>query len=231
LTHARYRLIEKFTFEYSKSKFWAKRSREVYPVESELNVFDEVTLEYILPGCCKDRDQDLLEKQKDGFVVLVVAKDGSSAAVLPAKPLGEGVYQLPGARGSYKVGDEIPSKVVTRWLGLSGERRERWSNANPRLELYQGSMEALGWAEYDESDEEEGGPAISSLVLGLGVGAAIGALFAAVQVKKKLAERRARREALPVDVPQGAKEPEFELREYRPEARSETEEGTTSTTE
>lgn len=231
LTHARYRLIEKFTFEYSKSNFWGKRSREVYPVESELNVFDETTLEYVLPGCCKDRDKDLLEQQKDGFVVLVVARDGSSAAVLPAKPLGEGVYKLPEAGGSFQVGDEIPSKVVTRWLGVSGESRERWSKANPRLELYQGSMEALGWAEYAESDEEEGGPAISSLVLGLGVGAAVGALFAALQVKKKLAERRAQRDARPVDLPQAAKEREFEVRERRTEARAETEEDTTSSAE
>lgn len=231
LTHARYRLIEKFTFEYSKSKFWGKRSREVYPVESELNVFDETTLEYVLPGCCKDRDQDLLEQQEDGFVVLVVARDGSSAAVLPAKAVGEGVYKLPGARGSFQVGDEIPSKVVTRWLGLSGESRKRWSNANPRLELYRGSMEALGWAEYGESDEEESGPAISNLILGLGVGAAVGALLAALQVKKKLAERRAQPDARPVDLRHGAKDRGFEVREHRPEARTETEEGTTSSTE
>jgi hypothetical protein len=231
LTHARYRLIEKFTFEYTKSKFFGERSHESFPVVRELNVFDETTLEYVLLGCCKDRDQDLRERQENGFVVLVVARDDSSAVVLPAKPLGDGAYRLPGARASFQIGDAIPSQVVTEWLGLSGESADRWSNVNPRLELYQGSMEALGWAKQPKSSEQEDVPKISSLMLGLGVGVAVGALFGAWQQQKKLAGRRGQRDALPFDLPQAAKAHEFEVREGRTETRAETGEGTTSSAE
>jgi hypothetical protein len=236
LTHARYRLIEKFTFEYTNSKLFRKTTHDTYPVENELNVFDETTLEYILPGCCKDRDQDLQQLRKDGFVVLVVARDGSSAAVLPAKLVGEGIYQPAGARVSFQIGDAVPSKVVTQWLGLSAESEARWLDANPRLQLYQGSMEELGLSEQEpksgpRSGEQEDVPKVSGLILGLGVGVAVGALFGAWRLQKKLAGRPAQRDDKPFDLPEAAKVYEFEVGEHRTETRTESEEGTTSSAE
>ncbi len=230
LTHARYRLIEKFVFEYTNSKLFRKTTHETFPVVNELNVFDETTLEYVLPGCCKDRDQDLLERQKDGFVILLVARDGSSAAVLPAKPVGDGAYKLPGARVSFQIGDAVPSTIVTQWLGLQGESADKWSNANPRLELYPGSMEALGWAEQPRSDRAEG-TAMSSLILGLGVGVAVGALFGAWRLTKKLGDRRSYRNHRPSDIPEAAKPHEFDVREHRTETPTQSEEGTTTSAE
>jgi hypothetical protein len=229
LTHARYQLIEKFTFEYTEANWFGKRSRKVYPVESELNVFDETSLEYVLPGCCKDRDQDVAELQKKGYVVLVMAKDGSAAAVLPAKPIGEGVFKLPGARGSFQVGDEVPSRIITQWLRLSGESRERWWKAKPRLERYRGSMEEVDSTKSTDVDEQRGGAGINSLMLGLCVGGALGLLFTGLRMKKKLEERRVQREPLPQEYVQTSQPPKrnFEMWEHR----TETQEGTTYSSE
>lgn len=227
LTHARYRLIEKFTFEYTEAGFFGKRSRKVYPIESELNVFDETSLEYVVPGCCKERDRNLTEQQKDGYVVLVVARDGSLAAVLPAKPIGEGTYKLPGARDSFQVGDELPPKIVTRWLGLRGESGERWSTANPRLEMYRGAMEDLGWTKSIASDERGERAGVNKLML-LCVGGALGLLFAGLRLKKKHQERRAPAENLHRNArTHEAPGREFEIREQR----TETQDGKTYSTE
>jgi hypothetical protein len=230
LTHARYRLVEKFTFEYTEAGFFGKRTKKAFPVETELNVFDETSIEYVMPGCCKDRDQDLAERQKDGYLVLMVARDGSLAAVVPAKPAGEGSYKLPGARGSFQVGDEIPRDIVTRWLGESEERRERWSNANPRLEPYAGSPGELGWADLTESDEDTSGSTLSNLMLGLCVGGALGLLYAGLRVKKGREKRRVQYEPLQQRSEEARSAPARDL-QISEQRYTEAQEGTTYSSE
>jgi hypothetical protein len=139
LNHAEYQLVDRYTFEYC-GGFWGNK-RQMHYVERELDVFDRARL--LTKQECRNCDQDLAKPRREGYLVPIVARDGALAAIFPAKPDGEGSYQVSGSNDRFRLGDVVPSDLVIRFFHLRGELRDAWSAASARWEAYEGSIAAL----------------------------------------------------------------------------------------
>ncbi|HEY4930830.1 MAG TPA: hypothetical protein VII23_04585 [Terriglobales bacterium] len=137
--HAEYQLIDCYTFEY-RGGFWGTTPKELY-LEKEEDIFDRSEL--LIKRNCPDCDQELVRLRREGYVCSIVARDGSLAAIFPARPDGEGTYQVSGSNDRIRFGEAVSSDLVIQFFRLTGELRDAWSKASARWEQYEGSTTAL----------------------------------------------------------------------------------------
>jgi hypothetical protein len=141
INHAEYQLIERYTFEYRGGFFG--NTRLVDSIEDPQNIFRFSKIVYPQTGCCPARDDQRSQLRPQGYVLPIVARDGSLAAILLARPDENGTFQVDGSDEIFRLGDPARAEVIIRSLGLTGELSEEWSLASPRWEAYRGSVSAL----------------------------------------------------------------------------------------